>query len=71
MQHQAAGLDKALSKLADNQAILLRMSTGKPQGTAICMNSITIAANAPLTFEDTYNELMQYTNLLAPLLLQF
>jgi chromosome segregation ATPase len=32
LKHQAAGLDKALSKLADNQATLLTMSAGKPQG---------------------------------------
>ena len=31
LQLQAAELDKALSKLADNQATLLSMSTGKTQ----------------------------------------
>ena len=31
LQLQAAGLDKALSKLDDNQATLLSMSAGKPQ----------------------------------------
>ena len=58
--------------MADNQATLLSMSAGKPQGPpAISMNFINIAANTPLTFEETYNELMQYTDLLEPLLLQF
>jgi hypothetical protein len=48
------------------------MSAGKPQGPpAIGMNSIITATNIPLSFEETNNELMQYTNLLAPLLLQF
>jgi hypothetical protein len=33
---------------------------------SIDMNSITITANELPTFEETYNELMQYTDLLAP-----
>jgi uncharacterized phage infection (PIP) family protein YhgE len=71
LQHQATGIDKALSKLADNQATLLSMFAAKPQGPpAIGMNAINIAANTPLSFEETYNELIQYTDLLAPLLLQ-
>ena len=72
LQHQAAGLDKALSKLADNQATLLSMSAGKPQGPPMVgMNSITIHESLPSTFEETYNELLNYTDLLEPLLLQF
>ena len=71
LQHQAAGLDKALSKLADNQATLLSMSAGKPQGPPMVgMNSITITESLPSTFEETYNELLNYTDLLEPLLLQ-
>ena len=65
-------LDKALSKLADNQATLLSMSAGKPQGPPMVgMNSITITESLPSTFEETYNELLNYTDLLEPLLLQF
>jgi uncharacterized coiled-coil protein SlyX len=59
LQYQAAGLDKALSKLGDNQGTLLSMSAGKPQGPpAIGMNYVTIATKTPLTFEETYNELL-------------
>ena len=45
MQLQSSNLDKALSKLADNQATLLNMSAGKPQAQpSVGMNAITIAA---------------------------
>ena len=72
LQHQAAGLDKALSKLADNQATLLSMSAGKPHAPPMVgMNSITITENLPPTFEDTYNELLNYVDILEPILLQF
>jgi hypothetical protein len=48
------------------------MSVGKSQGPlAIGMNYISITTNTPSTFEETYNELMQYINLPEPLLLQF
>jgi hypothetical protein len=33
LQHQSSSLDKALSKLADNQATLLSMSAGKPHAS--------------------------------------
>jgi hypothetical protein len=45
------------------------MSAKKPQGSrTIGMNSITISANATLTFEQAYNKVMQYTNILAPVI---
>ena len=50
LQLEAAWLDKALSKLADNQATLLSMSAGKPQAPHVVgLNSINIAENVPLT----------------------
>jgi hypothetical protein len=53
------GLDKALSKLTDNQATLLSMSAGKPLGPpAVGMNSIIITDNKPPTLEETHNELL-------------
>jgi hypothetical protein len=56
LQTQAAGLDKSLSKLADNQATLLSMSVGKPQAPPIIgMNSIVITENTPLTLEELKN----------------
>ena len=46
IQLQAAGLDKALSKLADNEATLLSISGGKPEAPPMVgMNSINIAEN--------------------------
>jgi hypothetical protein len=58
LQTQAAGLGKALSKLADNQATSLSMSAGKPQAPPVIgMNSIVIAENTPLTLEETLEEL--------------
>ena len=46
LQLQAAGLDKALSKLANNQATLLSMSAGKPQAPPMVgLNSINIVEN--------------------------
>jgi predicted transcriptional regulator len=68
LQHQAVGLDKALSKLVDIQATLLSMYLGKPRGPPIVgMNSITIAENIPSTLEEIYNKLINYTDLLEPL----
>ena len=72
LQQQAAGIDKALYKLADNQATLLSMTAGKPQGNpTVGMNSISVREPLPTTFEDTYNELLDYVDILEPLLLQF
>jgi hypothetical protein len=69
---QSAGLDKALSKLADNQATLLSMSAGKPHAShTVGMNSVTISEIPPSTFEETYNELLNYVDLLEPLLERF
>jgi hypothetical protein len=48
------------------------MSAGKQQGPpTIGMNSIAITTSTPPTFEETYNELMHYTDLFEPFLLQF
>jgi uncharacterized protein YhaN len=68
LQTQAASLDKALSKLADNQAtFLLSMSVGKPQEPPIIgINSIVITENTPLTLEDTLEELKTYPEFLLP-----
>jgi hypothetical protein len=69
LQLQAAGLDKALSKLADNQATLLSMSAGKPQASPVVgLNAITIAENVPLTFDENLNELLNYPEYLLPLM---
>ena len=55
LQLQAAGLDKAHSKLADNWATLLSMSAGKPQAPPVVgLNSINIAESVPLTFEELW-----------------
>jgi hypothetical protein len=71
LQTQAAGLDKALSKLADNQATLLSMSAGKPQEPPIIgMNSIVITENTPLTFEEMLDELKNYPKFLLPFFAQ-
>jgi hypothetical protein len=71
LQTQAAGLDKALSKLADNQATLLSMSAGKPQAPhVIGMNSIVITENTPLTLEETLEELKNYPEFLLPFVSQ-
>ena len=72
LQQQATSLDTTLSKLADNQATLLSMTAGKPQAhPTVGMNSISIKETLPTTFEETYNELLNYTDILEPLLLQF
>jgi hypothetical protein len=72
LQHQTAGLDKALSKLADNQATLLSMCAGKPHAPPVVgMNSIVVFESLPTSFEQTYNELLNYVDILKPLLLQF
>jgi hypothetical protein len=43
-------LDKALSKLADNEATLLSMLAGKPHASPIVgMNSIVISESLPTT----------------------
>ena len=69
LQLQAAGLDKALSKLDDNQATLLSMSAGKPQASPVVgLNAITIAENVPLTFDENLNELLNYPEYLLPLM---
>jgi hypothetical protein len=61
LQIQAAGLDKARSKLANNQATLLSMSAGKPQAPPIIgMNSIGITENTPLTLEETLEKIKNY-----------
>jgi hypothetical protein len=47
------------------------MTAGKPQTPPMVgMNSIVITKNLPSTFEETYNELLNYTDLLEPLLVQ-
>ena len=71
LQLQTAGLDKALSKLADNQATLLSMSAGKPQAPpTVGMNSINIAESVPSTLEGTLNELLEYPEYLFPFMSQ-
>jgi hypothetical protein len=71
LQTQATGLDKALSKLADNQATLLSMSAGKPQAPhVIGMNSIVITRNTPLTLEEMLEELKNYPEFLLPFVSQ-
>jgi hypothetical protein len=72
LQLQIAGLGKALSKLANYLATLLSMSAGKPHASAMVgMNFIVVSERFPITFEETYNELLNYVDLLEPLLLQF
>jgi hypothetical protein len=71
LQTQAAGLDKALPKLADSQATLLSMSAGKPQAPPVIgMNSIVITENTPLTLEETLEELKNYPEFLLPFVSQ-
>jgi hypothetical protein len=71
LQLQKASLDKALSKLADNQATLLSTSAGKPHASPMVgMNSIIVSESLPTTFEGTFNELLNYVDLFEPLLLQ-
>jgi hypothetical protein len=71
LQTQAAGLDKALSKLAYNQATLLSMSAEKPQAPLVIgMNSIVITENSPLTLEETLEELKNYPKILLPFVSQ-
>jgi hypothetical protein len=71
LQTQAAGLDKALLKLADNQTTLLSMPAGKPQAPPIIgMNSIVITENTPLTLEETLEELKNYPEFLLPFVSQ-
>jgi hypothetical protein len=65
-------LDKALSKLADNQATLLSMSVGKPHASPMVgMNSIDVSEISPSTLKETYNEVLDYVDILEPLLEQF
>jgi hypothetical protein len=71
LQTQAASLDKALSKLADNKATLLSMSAGKPQAPLVIgMKSIVITENTPLTLEERLEELKNYPKLLLPFVAQ-
>jgi hypothetical protein len=71
LQTQAAGLDKVLTKLPDNQATLLSMSVGKPQAPPVIgMNSIVINENTPLTWEETLEELKNYPKFLLPFVSQ-
>jgi hypothetical protein len=72
LQLQSTGMDKALSKLANNQATLLSMSAVKPHASPMVgTNSIVVCKILPTTFEETYNELLNYFDLLEPLLVQF
>jgi hypothetical protein len=72
LQLQTASLDKALSKLANNQATSLSRSAGKPHTSPMVgINSIVVFESVPTTFEETYNELLNCVDLLEPLLLQF
>jgi hypothetical protein len=58
---QTVGLDKALSKLAYNQATLLSMFVGKPHVPPVVgMKSIVVSESLPTIFEETYNELLNY-----------
>jgi hypothetical protein len=58
--------------LDDNQATLLSMSAGKPHAPPVVgMNSIVVSESLPTTSEETYNELLNYIDILEPLLLQF
>jgi hypothetical protein len=58
--------------LVDNQATLLSMFAGKPHAPAIIgINSIVVSESLPTIFEETYNELLNYVDVLEPLLLQF
>jgi prefoldin subunit 5 len=71
LQTQAAGLDKAVSKLAGNQATLLSMSAEKPQAPPIIgMKSIVITENTPRTLEETLEELKNYPKFLLPFVSQ-
>jgi hypothetical protein len=48
------------------------MSAGKPYASPMVgMNSITVSKIPPSTLEETYNELLDYVDLLEPLLKQF
>jgi chromosome segregation ATPase len=54
LQLQSTGLDKALSKLAANEATLLSMSAVKPHASPMVgMNSIVVSKILPTTFEET------------------
>ena len=70
--HQTASLDKALSQLASNQATLLSMSAGNPQGPIVVgMNSIIVAENNPPTLEEFFVEIMYYIDLLESIMSNF
>jgi hypothetical protein len=72
LQLQPAGQDKVLSKLADNQATLLSMSVGKPHASPMVgMNSIAVSETFPITFQENYNELLNYVDLIEPLVVPF
>jgi hypothetical protein len=72
LQLQPAGLDKVLSKFADNQATLLSMSMGKPHAfPMVGMNSIAPSETFPITFQENYNELLNYVDLIEPLMVPF
>jgi hypothetical protein len=71
LQTQAAGLEKALSNLADNQVTLLSISAGKPQAPPVIgMNSVVIIKNTPLTLEEMLEELKNYPKFLLPFVSQ-
>jgi hypothetical protein len=46
------------------------MIVGKPQAAPIGMESISIKEELPSSFEDTYNKLLSYINLLEPFVIQ-
>jgi hypothetical protein len=61
----SAGLDKALSKLADNQATILSMSIEKHHAShTVGMHSIAVSEIPSSTLKETYNELLDYVDLL-------
>jgi hypothetical protein len=69
LQQQTTNIDKVSTKFADNQATLVGMTDGKPQTTPIGMNSISIKEELPSSFEDTYNDILNYNDLLEPLVI--
>jgi hypothetical protein len=69
LQQQTTNIDKVSTKFADNQATLVGMTDGKPQGMPIGMNSISIKEELPSSFEDTYNDILNYSDLLEPLVI--
>jgi hypothetical protein len=43
------------------------MASGKPKSSSIGMNTIFVKKELPSSLEETYNELLNYTDILEPL----